>query len=142
MTNTTISKSIFLNAPRETVWLFLTDKDKLGDWYHPAQDDLSEGSDYTLIDGNEGSSPKPQVWGRVIEMTKPSKLVTTFNIAPFQGVETTVTWILEEIAGGTRLSLKHEGIAEASGTAMMHLLTALDDGWDRHLNQLSQTTKL
>jgi len=40
MNTTTITKSIFFNAPRETVWAFLTDKDKLGEWYHPAEADF------------------------------------------------------------------------------------------------------
>lgn len=136
MTNTTISKSIFLNASRDIVWSFLTDKDKLGDWYHPAEADLSEGSDYSLIGKNEDGTSSPHVWGRVIEMNAPAKLVTSFNIAPFQGIETTVTWRLEEVADGTRLSLTHEGIAEAGGGAVLQLLTALDDGWDRHLGRL------
>jgi len=69
-------------------------------------------------------------------MNAPSKLVTTFVIEPFNGNETTVTWILDEAAGGTRLLLTHEGIAEATGEAAMHLLTALDNGWDRHLSDL------
>lgn len=141
MTNTTIFKSVFFNAPRDVIWSYLTDKDKLGIWYHPAESDLKAGSDYTLIGQNEDGTSKPQVWGHVLEMNKPSKLVTTFNIPPFQGVETTVTWILEEAAGGTRLSLTHEGIAEAGGTAAMHLLMALDDGWDRHLGRLRESAK-
>jgi len=69
-------------------------------------------------------------------MKPPSKLVTTFVIDPFQGNETTVTWELHKAAGGTRLSLSHEGIAEATGEAALHLLTALDNGWDKHLDDL------
>jgi len=136
MNTTTIVKSVFFNASRETVWEFLTDKDKLGTWYHPAEKDLAEGSDYSLYRLDDAGEKVPQITGRVVEMKAPSRLVTTFVIGPFQGQETTITWILEESAGGTRLLLTHEGIAEVMGEGAMHLLMALDHGWDKHLGDL------
>lgn len=136
MSSTTIMKTVFFNASRETVWSYLTDKDKLGEWYHPAEADLSEGEAYSLYQINENDQKEALITGRVLEMNAPSKLVTTFVIGPFQGEETTVTWKLEEAAGGTRLLLTHEGIAEATGEAAMHLLTALDNGWDKHFSDL------
>ena len=30
-----ITKTVFLKAPRDTVWAFLTEKDKLARWFHP-----------------------------------------------------------------------------------------------------------
>ena len=142
MNTTTITKSVFFNASRETVWDFLTDKDKLGEWYHPAETDLAEGENYTLYRVDENDNKIVQISGRVLEMNAPSKLVTTFVIGPFNGNETTVTWILDEAAGGTRLLLTHEGVAEATGEAAMHLLTALDKGWDEHLSDLRQTANI
>ena len=136
MTASTIIKTVFFNAPRETVWSFLTDKDKLGEWYHPAEENLAEGEEYSLYRVDQNDRKIRQIWGHVIKMDYPSELVTTFNIDPFGGTETTVTWRLEEAAGGTRLSLTHEGIAEAAGEAKMHLLQALDKGWDEHLGEL------
>ena len=133
MKTTTITKSIFFNATREVVWAFLTDKNKLGEWYHPAEADLALGQKYSLYRIDENDKKITQITGRVLQMNVPSKLVTTFIIDPFQGNETTVTWILDEAGGGTRLLLEHEGIAEATGNAAMHLLTALDAGWDKHL---------
>jgi len=136
MMSTKITKTVFFNAPKETVWLFLTDKEKLGEWYHPAEANLVEGESYTLYRLGEGGSRIPQITGEVLEMSAPDKLVTTFIIGPFGDNSTTVTWRLEDAAGGTRLHLTHEGIAEAAGESAMHLLMALDDGWDRHLAEL------
>lgn len=136
MNTTTITKSTFFNASRETIWSFLTDKNKLGEWYHPAEADLVAGQDYSLYRIDENDQKVTQITGRVLEMNAPSKLVTTFVIGPFQGKETTITWELDEAAGGTRLLLTHEGIAEATGEAAIHLLTALDSGWDKHLADL------
>lgn len=136
--NTTISKSIFIDGPRETVWSFLTDKDKLGLWYHPAEADLLDGQEYKLLTKAEDGSMKPLVWGKVLMMHAPASLKTTFCIAPFGGGETILTWTLDEAAGGTRVSLEHEGIAEIAGPAAMNLLTALDAGWDEHFGRLRE----
>lgn len=36
MSITTITKSLFIKASRETVWSFISEADKLGQWFHPA----------------------------------------------------------------------------------------------------------
>jgi uncharacterized protein YndB with AHSA1/START domain len=136
MSDTTITKTIFLNADAETVWAFLTDKDKLAEWFHPADSDLEQGSDYALIgQADDGTSVK-KCWGSVVESKRPEKLVYTFTIEPFGGAMTTVTWRLVEASGSTRLTLEHEGISEAAGDAALPLLMALDAGWDAHLGRL------
>ena len=134
--NTTINKSCFFAASRETVWSFLTEKDKLAQWFHPAKADLAEGEDYTLVHKETGEDV---LWGNVIKMDKPSTLIYTFTFGAFNGAITTVTWTLEEIQDGTRLTLKHEGISEAAGEAAMGLLMALDKGWDEHLDSMRGT---
>jgi len=133
---TTIHKTVFFNASRETVWSFLTDKDKLGQWYHQAEDDLADGKDYSLFRVTDDGVKVPQIWGRVLQWDPPALLSQTFIVEPFNGAETVVTWVLEEAAGGTRLSMTHEGVAEAAGPATMRLLMALDHGWDQHLDDL------
>ena len=50
MTDTTITKSVILTAPRETVWQYLTDRKKLGDWFFEAEADLKTGQDYALFE--------------------------------------------------------------------------------------------
>ena len=133
MSNTTITKTCFFAAPREKVWAFLTEKEKLAQWFHSATADLVEGEDYKLVEKGIDESEAGICWGTVLEMDKPSKLVYTFTIQPLNGAMTTVTWQLEEIEGGTKLTLKHEGVSEAAGKAAMGLLMALDKGWDEHV---------
>jgi len=133
MTDATIEKSIFFAASRETVWAFLTDKDKLGMWFYQAEADLAEGNDYMLIQINDDGGVDKKCWGEVLELDAPSRLVYTFTFGPLAGKTTTVIWTLEEVQGGTKLSLEHQGIGEAAGEMAMGLLTALDAGWDRHL---------
>lgn len=136
MSTTTLSKSIFINASRETVWSYLIDRDKLGEWYHPAEQDLALGEDYTLYRLADDGEHLRQIWGTVLEMEPPSRLVSTFIIDPFGDRDTTLTWVLDAAAGGTRLSLTHDGIAEATGDAALQLLMALDQGWDKHFADL------
>jgi len=136
MSDTSIMKTIFLNADAETVWAFLTDKDKLAEWFHAADSDLEEGREYALAgQADDGTSAK-KCWGSVLEAKRPEKLVYTFTIEPFSGAMTTVTWLLAEASGGTRLTLEHDGISEAAGAAALPLLMALDAGWDAHLARL------
>ena len=131
-----LTKSIFFPSPPEDVWAFLTDKDKLGLWYHPAVQDLEEGKPYELIATDKAGKTKTQVWGDVLKADKPRELICTFQVAPFGDAKTTVQWLLVPMAGGTRLTLNHEGIVAASGAAATQLLAALDAGWDEHIQAL------
>lgn len=133
---TTIRKTVFFKASRETVWAFLTEKEKLAQWFHPPEKDLAAGEDYALMRSKDDGSKSKLIWGRVLTMEAPEKLVYSFIIDPFNGAETIVTWVLEEAVGGTRLSLTHEGVAEAAGAATMQMLLSLDAGWDEHLESL------
>ena len=136
MSNTTITKTCFFTASRETVWSFLTDKDKLGQWFHPATADLKDGEDYALVRKDDDGNEQKICWGKVLEMDKPSTLVYSFTVGPLDSAMTTVTWTLDEIQDGTRLTLKHEGISKAAGDAAIGLLMGLDKGWDKHLDTL------
>ncbi len=138
MTNTTITKIFFLKASRKKVWEFLTNKDKMGEWFFTANEDLAENQEYELFEIEDNGNSIKRCWGKVLEMDKPSKLVYTFTIAPLNGNMTTVTWKLEQVLGSTRVTLTHEGIDKAAGEAASALLMALDSGWDRHIAKMRE----
>ena len=131
MTANVLTKTAILAAAPETVWQFLTDKDKLATWFHPADANLSTGNDFALLDAKR----EPLCWGKVISMDPPSELVYTFTVKPLQGVMTTVTWQLEPLDDGTRVTLIHEGLDTANAVPF-GLIQALDAGWDEHLAAL------
>ncbi len=137
MSTTTINKSIFLAASRETVWEYLTNKDKLGEWFHPAAANLEEGKPFELL-GDASDANSKMCWGDVLSAKKPASLSYTFTIKPLGTATTTVTWTLEEAVGGTKVTLVHEGISEASGDAALGLIMALDNGWDKHFGKLRE----
>ncbi len=138
-TTTTINKTVFFEASRETVWAFLTEKDKLAQWYHHSDRDLREGEPYELFRIDDNGARIPQIWGRVLTMDAPHRMVCTFMIEPLGGAETTVTFVLEDAAGGTRLSLTHEGVEEAAGHQTMRFLKAFDNGWDEHFDHMRKS---
>ena len=138
MSTGTLIKTIIIDASRETVWFILTDKDKLAILFYPADKDFVEGEDYALLrdpDGGAGDDNKI-CSGQVIRMSPPDELVCTFTVHMLAGTTTTLTWKLEEVFEGTRLTLKHEGIDEAVGDQAFGLLRSMDVGWDKHFATL------
>ncbi len=133
MTHTRIEKTIFIKATPRKVWTYLTDKSKLGEWFHPASTDLVKGNKYTLLN----DKGEDMLWGRVIKADKPHTLIYTFTHNFLQGVETTVEWNLSEAHGGTVLKLNHYGFEDAPSDTF-EMLSSHDKGWDDHFSRLRE----
>lgn len=130
MTNT-LTKSIYLKATRADVWAFLTDPDKLAQWFHAPKSALAGGEDYEMFGTTSGDR---LMWGTVVTSKPHDYLEYTFTITPMGDGVSTVKWTLEDVPGGTRLSLVHEGLPGAEEA--FGLTLALDKGWDGHFDQL------
>ena len=130
MTDTILRKSIYLRASPAQVWAYLTDPDKLAIWFHKPETTLVEG-EYEMFGTESGDR---LMWGQVLVAEPFSRLEYTFTIAPMGARTSTVKWLLEEVAGGTRLSLRHEGLPQ--GEEAFGLTLALDKGWDDHLARM------
>ena len=74
------------------------------------------------------------IWGEILFAEPFTRLEYTFEVAPMHGHSSTVKWRLEEVPGGTKLSLRHEGLPQ--GEEAFGLTLALDKGWDEHLGSL------
>lgn len=131
MTDNTLRKSIYLKASKADVWEYLTDPDKLAIWFHKPPTPLKHGEDYAMYGVTSGDK---LMWGKVNEARPHDYLEYTFTIAPMGDASSTVKWTLEDVAGGTRLSLHHEGLPAAE--AAFDLTLALDKGWDDHLGRM------
>lgn len=127
----TLQKTIYLRATKANVWEYLTDPDKLAIWFHAPKTPLIEGESLTLYGTTSGDK---LIWGDVITARPHDYLEYTFTIAPMGEAVSTVKWTLEDVPGGTRLSLNHDGLPE--GEDAFGLTLALDAGWDDHLNKL------
>lgn len=131
MTDTRIQKSIFLKADKATVWSYLVDSEKLGQWFHKPKQDLAQGADYSLYGRDSG---KQLCWGTVEHADPFDVLRYTFTIAMAQQVEMLVEWTLTTVAGGTRLTLLHTGLPQ--GEEGFGLVLGLDAGWDGHFSEM------
>lgn len=126
----TITKTVFINAPRETVWDYLVNKDKLALWFHEGSVNLEQGKPYNLL--NEAGDPL--LGGDVLEADPPKRLVYTLSHEMLNWAVTTVTWELSEAYGGTKIHLTHSGFDGANDP--LDMLTNHDAGWDGHFGRL------
>lgn len=130
----TLQKQIYLKASKQDVWAYLTDPDKLALWFHKPAKTLVAGEDYEMFGTESG---KKLMWGKVTKATPFDHLSYTFTIGPMGDAVSVVSWSLEEVAGGTRLSLTHEGLPD--NTEAFALTLALDKGWDDHLGRMRES---
>lgn len=130
MTDTALTKTIYLQATPAKVWEYLTDPEKLAIWFHKPKGALVEG-EYEMFGMESGDK---LMWGTVLVAEPFTRLEYTFSIMPMAGQSSTVKWTLEEVLGGTRLSLRHEGLPQ--GEEAFGLTLALDKGWDDHLARM------
>ncbi len=127
----TLNKSIYLRATKPDVWAYLTDPEKLAIWFHKPAKTLAAGDTYEMFGTTSGDK---LMWGEVLKADPYDHLSYTFTIGPMGDAVSTVTWTLEDVPGGTRLSLVHEGLP--AGEEAFGLTLALDKGWDDHLARM------
>lgn len=130
MTETILRKSIFLKATPAQVWAYLTEPEKLAIWFHKPTAPLT-GGDYEMFGVESGDR---LMWGEVLVAEPFSRLHYTFTIAPMGDQISTVKWSISEVAGGSNLSLAHEGLPQ--GAESFDLALALDKGWDDHIARM------
>ncbi len=131
MTDAILRKSIYLKATKEQVWAYLTDPDKLAIWFHRPKTPLIDGEDYAMYGTDSGDK---LMWGKVLKSNPFDALDYTFTIGPMGDAVSTVKWTLQDVAGGTRLSLEHSGLPQ--GAEAFGLILALDKGWEDHMARM------
>ncbi|MDX8348218.1 SRPBCC domain-containing protein [Cognatiyoonia sp. IB215446] len=133
MTDNVLEKSIYLKATPAQVWAYLTEPEKLAIWFHKPNNVLVDGP-YEMFGVESGDR---LMWGEVLVAEPFRRLEYTFTIKPMGDRTSMVKWALEEVAGGTRLSLRHEGLPQ--GEEAFGLMLALDEGWDDHLARMRKS---
>lgn len=132
-------KTVFLRAPREHVWRFLVEADRLALWFHRGEQDVRASGPWALVSNSMGQEGTRILWGEVLVYEPPSRLVHTLTVARFGGVETTCSWTLQSVDGGTLLTLTHEGLDQL-GPLAPAAAGELDPGWDEHFARLRRVT--
>ncbi|MEM9181072.1 MAG: SRPBCC domain-containing protein [Pseudomonadota bacterium] len=130
MTEPVMVKTIYLNANPERVWRYLTEKELLARWFSETDRDLTDSASFQYLSFNLEKEDRKLMWGDVLEIDPPKKLVHTFTHEWLKGVVTTVTWELKAVEEGTQLTMTHAGIDTLSE------LKGHDKGWDEHFMRL------
>lgn len=127
-----LAKTVYFKATPEKVWAFLTEPTKLASWFNRPNVALT-GGPFEMFHPETGER---LIWGEVCVAEPFKRLEYTFSVAPMGGQFSTVKWELEEVAGGTKLSLLHEGLPDSEDA--FGLTLALDKGWDLHFGQMRE----
>ncbi len=110
----------------EQVWKALTDSDALADWLMPNNFEPRLGHKFQLR-----MKPAPDFSGvvdcEVLELDPPHSLSYSWRTGD---QNTTVSFKLESVAGGTRLILEHTGFATDGG---MMVSSVLSSGWKKKI---------
>lgn len=130
--------SVEIAVPPERVFRALTDPDQLMHWWgspdtyriHEWTADVRVGGRWRS-QGRSADGRPFTVGGEYLEVVAPHKIVQTW-VPDWEGrIVTTLTYRLEAIPGGTRLTVRHEGFGEHRGSCQSHGL-----GWERVLRWL------
>ena len=132
-----ILAAVELAASSERVFRALTSEEITSWWVRPGVFDTREWTGDVRVGGRWRASGfaagKAYVLeGEFVELEPPRKLIHTWRAAGAPGVATTVTYLLERLDGGTRLTLRHGGFSGGQACAN----TAL--GWETSLARLAE----
>lgn len=109
-----ILASVEVGAPPERVFQALASKEIVEWWVRPGVFDTREWKGNVRVRGRWVASGvangRPYVLqGEFLEVDRPRKLVHTWHLVGAPGVPTIVTYLLEPLDEGTRITLRHSG---------------------------------
>jgi uncharacterized protein YndB with AHSA1/START domain len=137
LSNGSILATVEIAAPPERVFRALASKEIVDWWVRPGVFDTREWSGDVRVGGRWRASGigngRPYVLeGEFLEVDPPRKLVHTWHPAGAPGTPTTVTYLLERLDGGTRVTLRHQGIAAPA------VCTNTCIGWETSFERLAE----
>jgi uncharacterized protein YndB with AHSA1/START domain len=132
-----IRASVEIAAPPERVFQALASKEIVDWWIRPGVFDTREWEGDVRVGGRwraagMGNGRPYALEGEFLELDPPRKLVHTWHAAGAPGTPSIVTYVLDAIEGGTRLTLRHQGIASPPTGANTGA------GWKTSLERLAE----
>jgi uncharacterized protein YndB with AHSA1/START domain len=123
-----------IGAPPARVFQALTSREVVDWWVRPGVFDTREWSGDVRVGGSWRTAGVARgqpytLEGEYLEVDPPRKLVHTWRGGP--GPESTVTYLLEPIDGGTRLTLRHTGLVAPDGGDSVKI------GWQTSFEKLA-----
>jgi uncharacterized protein YndB with AHSA1/START domain len=132
-----ILATVEVGVPPERAFQSLAGEEMVRWWVRPGVFDTREWSGDVRHGGRWRASGlgrgNPYVLeGEFLEVDRPRRLVHTWHSAGAPAATSTVTYELEAIDGGTRITLRHEGIKERATCAATCI------GWETSFEALAQ----
>src|SRR5215471_4197262 len=111
-----ILATVEIAAPPERVFRALTSKEIIDWWVRQGVFDTREWTGDVRVGGRWRASGVARgqpyaLEGEFLEVDPPRKLVHTWQLVGMPGAPTKVSYLLEQIDGGTRITLRHSGFA-------------------------------
>lgn len=134
----TLLASVEIAAPPDRVFRALASDDITKWWGSPETYRTTKWSGEVRVGGTwiaegVGNDGTPfSVRGEYLEVDPPRKIVQTWIAAWIGNLPTTVTYRLDPIEGGTRVTVRHEGFGDRVDACQSHT-----DGWERVLGWVS-----
>jgi uncharacterized protein YndB with AHSA1/START domain len=130
--------SVEIAASPERVFQALASKEVCDWWVRPGVFNTSEWTADVRVGGRYRTTGTARgeayaIEGEFLEVDPPRKLVMTWHRAGLPGKPTVVTYVLEKLEGGTRLTLRHAGFTSAEN------LTNVAAGWKTSIDKLGST---
>jgi uncharacterized protein YndB with AHSA1/START domain len=132
-----ILASVEIAATPERIFQALTSREIVDWWGKPGVFDAREWSGNVKVGGNwraSGIGREGVPWeleGTFLEVDPPRRLSHTWNTPGSSATPSVITYLLEKIEGGTRLTLRHVGVSDRNscmGACM---------GWEACLTKLA-----
>ncbi len=132
-----ILATVDVAAPPERVFNALTSKEVCDWWLRPGVFDTREWTADVRVGGHwrasgVGNGRPYSLEGEFLEVDPARKLVQTWNVVGLSGEPSRVTYLLEALVSGTRITLRHSGAmtpAVCSNTAI---------GWETSFERLEE----
>jgi uncharacterized protein YndB with AHSA1/START domain len=132
-----ILASVEIGAPPERVFRALASKEIVNWWVRPGVFDTTEWTGDLRKGGRWRASGTVRgepyaLEGEFLTVDPPTKLVHTWHRVGAPGTPTTVTYLLEPLDGGTRLTLQHAGFVPPGAC------DSVSAGWESSFERLAQ----
>jgi len=130
-----ILASVEIAAPPERVFRALASKEIVDWWVRPGVFNTTEWTGDVRVGGRwrAAGTVNGQPYaleGEFLEVDPPRKLVHTWHRVGTPGTPTTVTYLLDRLDGGTRITLRHSGFAAPEQCASVCI------GWETAFERL------
>jgi uncharacterized protein YndB with AHSA1/START domain len=137
---TNIEKSVFIRAPRSRVWKALTTAKEFGQWFRVKTDGEFRVQSRTNMESTYPGYEGKKFWLEVVEMEPEHRFAWRWHpgAANEEDTPTQVVFQLEEVEGGTKVTVTESGFDGISLTRRAKAFQQNTQGWETQMQNLRE----